>query len=78
MADPAFGQPGKKDIFLGVDVSVDVLYQGQQNGPPDSPVTLEIKCGRALCDSTDQRISENQILLLSMLQYSQAPQVLGG
>ena len=67
MADPAIGQPGKKDILLGVDVSVDVLYQDQQSGPPDSPVALEIKCGRALCGSTDQ-----------MLQYSQAPQVLGG
>ncbi len=47
LADPAFGQPGRIDILLGVDVFVDVLLHGRRTGPPGSPVVLETGCSAA-------------------------------
>ena len=61
MADPAYGQPEEIDLFLGVEVFVDVLHQGQQKVPPGYPVALEMEFGWVLSGSTDQSISENHI-----------------
>ena len=43
LADPAFGQPGRIDILLGVNVFVQVLRHGRRNGPIGSPVALETR-----------------------------------
>ena len=49
LADPAFGQPGRIDILLGVDIFLDVLRQGRRSGPSGSPTALETEFGWVLC-----------------------------
>ena len=49
LADPGFGQPGRIDILLGVDVFVDALHHGRRSGPPESPTALETEFGWVLC-----------------------------
>ena len=49
LADPGFGQPGRIDILLGVDVFIDVLHHGRRSGPPESPTALETEFGWVLC-----------------------------
>ena len=53
LADPSFGQPGKIDILLGVDVFVNVLLHGRRSGPPGSPVAFETKFGWVLAGETN-------------------------
>ena len=48
LADPGFGQPGRINMLLGVDIFVDVLRHGRQSGPPNS---LETEFGWVLCGS---------------------------
>ena len=48
LADPDFGRPGRIDLLLGVDIFTEVLLQGQQSGPPGSPVALETQFGWVL------------------------------
>ena len=33
-ADPSFGQPGRIDILLGVDIYIEILLHGRRTGPP--------------------------------------------
>ena len=49
LADPAFGQPSRIDILLGVDIFLDVLRQGRRSGPSGSPTALETEFGWLLC-----------------------------
>ena len=49
LADPGFGQPGRIDLLLGVDVFIDVLRHGRRSGPPNSPSALETEFGWVLC-----------------------------
>lgn len=49
LADPGFGQPGRIDTLLGVDVLVVALRHGRRSGPPGSPTTLETEFGWVLC-----------------------------
>ena len=49
LADPGFGQPGRIDMLLGVDVFLDVLRHGRRSGPPESPTALETEFGWVLC-----------------------------
>ena len=53
LADQTFGQPGKIDIRLGVDVLVNVLLHGQWFGPPSSPVAFETELGWVLAGETE-------------------------
>ena len=46
LADPEFGQPGRIDILLGIDVYINALLQGRLTGPPGSPVAFETIFGR--------------------------------
>ena len=41
LADAGFGQPGRIDILLGVDMFIDVLRHGRRSGPPGSPTALD-------------------------------------
>ena len=61
LAEPAFGQPGRIDILLGVDVFVDILSHGRRVGPPGSPVALETEFGWVLCGSTDSSMSTDHV-----------------
>lgn len=45
LADPTFGQPGRVDVLLGVDVLVQVLLHGRRIGPPGSPAAFETELG---------------------------------
>ena len=52
LADPSFGQPGRIDLLLGVDVFVDILRDGWRKGPPGSPTAFETNFGWVLGGST--------------------------
>ena len=45
LADPTFGQPGRVDVLLGVDVFAEVFHEGRRTGPPTSPVAFETEFG---------------------------------
>ena len=57
LADPNFGQPGRIDVLLGVDVYTDALLHGRRSGPPDSPVAFETIFGWVLAGRVDPLIS---------------------
>ena len=48
LADPSFGQPGRIDVLLGIDILVKVLLHGRQIGPPGSPAAFETELGWVL------------------------------
>ncbi len=48
LADPNFGQPGRIDILLGVDIFVNVLLQGRRQIGSHCPVALETEFGWVL------------------------------
>ena len=55
LADPTYGQHGRVDILLGVDVFLLVLQQSPRNGPTGAPVATDfgwVLAGGAEC--TDQ------------------------
>lgn len=61
LADPHFGQPGKIDILLGVDIFVQVMRDGRRTGPPGSPVAFETQFGWVLAGEVDSVARENHI-----------------
>lgn len=73
LADPAFGQPGRIDVLLGVDVFVDVLLHGRRNGIPGSPVALETEFGWVLCGSNDQSTSTDHVNLHVTIFHAATP-----
>lgn len=52
LADPDFGNPGKIDILLGVDIYAETLLHGRRSGPPGSPVAFETSFGWVLAGSS--------------------------
>ena len=70
LADPGFGQPGRIDMLLGVDIFVDVLLQGRRTGPPGAPVALETKFGWVLSGSTERNTSSDQVNLQAVVFHS--------
>lgn len=52
LADPNFGQPGRIDLLLGVDMYVQVLLHGRRSGAPNAPVAFETELGWVLAGST--------------------------
>lgn len=61
LADPRFGQPGKIDILLGVDIFAQVLRDGRRTGAPGSPVAFETQFGWVLAGEVDTSASGKQI-----------------
>lgn len=53
LADPHFGQPGKIDVLLGVDIFAQVLRDGRRTGPSGSPVAFETEFGWVLAGEVD-------------------------
>ena len=53
LANPGFGQPGRIDTQLGVDVFVEVMLHGQRTGPPGSPTAFETTFGWVLAGGVD-------------------------
>ena len=53
LADPAFGEPRRIDILLGVDVFVSILCNGRRSGPAGSPVAIETKFGWVVCGGSN-------------------------
>ena len=60
LADPTFGEPGRIDAFLGVEVYVNVLRDGRRKGPPGAPMALETDYGWILCGSVNDLQDEIQ------------------
>ena len=48
LADLYFGQPGKIDVLLGVDIFVQVVCDGKRVGSPGAPVVFETVFGWVL------------------------------
>ena len=70
LADPGFGQPGRIDILLGVDVFVDVLRHGRRSSPPGSPAALETDFGWVLCGgSTSSSDSVTHVSVTSLHSF---------
>ena len=70
LADPDFGQPGKIDLLLGVEIFAEVLLHGRRCGIPGSPVALETQFGWVLAGSTSsgstsQLVTSHHTTLLS-------------
>ena len=71
LADPHFGQPGRIDILLGVDVFAKVVQEGRRTGPPGSPVAFETRFGWVLAGEVDvsasreNHITSNHVMLKS-------------
>ena len=53
LADPGFGEPGKIDVLLGIDVFSEVLLHGRRSGPPGTPTAFETVFGWVLSGRTD-------------------------
>ena len=53
LADPAFGEPRRVDILLGVDIFVSILCNGRRSGPAGSPVAIETKFGWVVCGGSN-------------------------
>ena len=62
LADPSFGQPGRIDLLLGVEVFAEVLLHGRRCGGPGSPVALETQFGWVLAGSTSSSSSSSQVV----------------
>ena len=60
LADPTFGEPGRIDTLLGVEVYVNVLHDGRQRGPPGVPMALETDYGWILCRNVNDLQDEIQ------------------
>ena len=54
LADPTFGQPGRIDILLGVDIYIEILFHGRRIGPPGAPSAFETEFGWVLSGSSRQ------------------------
>ena len=52
LADPEFGQPGRIDLLLGVEVFAEVVLQGRRLGSPGSPIAFDTQFGWVLAGST--------------------------
>ena len=53
LADPEFGLLGRIDFLLGVDIFVEVLWQGRQTGALDSLSAFETEFGWVLAGKLD-------------------------
>ena len=53
LADPEFGQPGRIDLLLGIDVYTDVVLQGRRSGPAGTPAAFESLFGWVLARRID-------------------------
>ena len=57
LTDPDFGQPGKIDLLLGVEVFTAVVRQGRRSGAPGSPSAFETDFGWVLAGETSTHVS---------------------
>lgn len=56
LADLAFGNLGKIDILLGIDIYAQEMLDDWQSGPPGSPVTFQTQYGWVLAGSASSGI----------------------
>ena len=54
LADPTFGEPGRIDALLGVEVYINMLHDGCRLRPPGTPMALETGFGW-VCAETSKR-----------------------
>ena len=62
LADPHFGQPGRIDILLGVDVFAQTLRDGRRTGPPGSPIAMETDFGWVLAGGIDTSATQEKLI----------------
>lgn len=56
LADPAFGEPRRVDLLLGVDIFVDILRHGRRTG---SPAAMETTFGWVLCGGSGDKAASS-------------------
>ena len=70
LADPSFGEPGKIDVLLGIDVFSEVLLHGQRSGSPGTPTAFETVFGWVLGGKTDCNQFATQVATLHVMAES--------
>ena len=53
LTDPGFGCTGKIDMFLSINIFMDVILHGQRSGPPGTPIAFETCFEWVLTGSTE-------------------------
>ena len=66
LADPDFGQPDQIDLLLGVNVFVQVMRQGLQQGPARTPYAFETEFGWVLAGGTNDSLSLSSLVTVIM------------
>ena len=61
LADPTFGEPGRIDALLGVEVYINMLRDGRRLGPPGTPTALETGFGWVLCGNVEEVKTNSQV-----------------
>ena len=56
LADPDFGQPGRIDVLLGIDIFTNVMGHSRRSGPPGSPSAFETSFRWVLAGNIDMII----------------------
>ena len=61
LAKPEFGNPGRIDLLLEVEVFVEVMHHGRHLGVPDSPMAFETEFWWVLAGSADSCFPIQQV-----------------
>ena len=77
LTDPDFGQPGKIDLLLGIDIYADVLLHGRWNGPLGSPTAFETRFGWVLAAKTTTSSSLSQTVATHHIAVASGDNILG-
>ena len=57
LADPDFGQPGRIDLLLGMEIFAEVVLHGRRLGLPGSPIAFETHFGWVVAGGTDSCVT---------------------
>lgn len=69
LADPQFGEPGKIDLLLGVDIFTSVIRQGQRFGTTRSPVAIETDFGWVLAGGGIHVLNNHQPIIHTVVTH---------
>ena len=62
LVDPDFGQPGRINLLLGVEVFSEVVHQGWWYGVPRSPFVFETDFGWVLAGEASLVVTPSPLL----------------
>ena len=68
LADPSFGEPGRVDLLLGIDVCMEVMCHGRRTGPKGSPSALQTEFGWVLGGKSSIPAASHHLVAHTMSQ----------